>query len=92
LFRIGIKQPKWKELTDLDSARSFCEEVSQYFVTKKDNFRFFYRIFVLLRNVVQEGTGTYRTLNVQCLFDTSSQLKGKGKGKVVYKNCFILFQ
>ncbi len=40
-FRIGIKQPKWKELTDLDSARSFCEEVSRYFVGKKISFSFF---------------------------------------------------
>ncbi|XP_043188105.1 CAD protein-like [Amphibalanus amphitrite] len=27
LDRIGIQQPRWKELTDIDSARRFCEEV-----------------------------------------------------------------
>jgi hypothetical protein len=32
LSRIGIKQPRWKELTDLDSARRFCEEVPYVFI------------------------------------------------------------
>lgn len=26
---IGLSQPRWKELTDIDSAKAFCEEVSK---------------------------------------------------------------
>lgn len=44
LSRIGIKQPKWKELTNLESAKEFCDEVCRSLI--------FYLLFSTISDLI----------------------------------------
>jgi hypothetical protein len=65
LSRIGIKQPRWKELTDLDSARRFCEEVPYVF------------IFLTKRQQIRQTTGN--STGTDANFMSKSCFKNKNK-------------